>query len=175
MVKHIIRTIDDLVVGDTYKLNRYSVPASVSSELITSFLSQILNRAAIQDRENVFGYYNTPPVLGDITELARYIIKLPNGVTVNEAWWTVKQSYTDPDVAAEFMLGITTTPSDNGVIINNPDGTIQIQFIATPNSTTALNPLETYYYDIKLMLSDLTEYTCELGKLFTLGSVTDLT
>lgn len=103
----------------------------------------------------------------DTYKLGRNIPSTPEGATIIQAWWTVKESETDIDSNAIFSLTIGTAETSSGIVTNYVDGTARVLFIAQPSNSELMQGNATYYYDIQVKLDTNEIYTIELGKLFS--------
>jgi len=110
---------------------------------------------------------------GDTNYCIRELPSVPNQEVLTDAWWTVKDNYTDADSLAEFSVHITpyTTVSGIGEITNNADGSVQLRFIALPIVSQFMTPNETFYFDVRVLSNVGNVYTLELGELFSEMSV----
>lgn len=109
--------------------------------------------------------------IGDTYTLIRTLDSTPNDYPVTDAYWTVKPSLTTLDANAVLAYHVTqyTTP---GAVVNNADGTVDIQFVAAPSDSESMVSNGTYFYDIHVTLSSGDKYALETGKLFTGMNVT---
>lgn len=96
-------------------------------------------------------------VAGDDLTISRIVNAIPAGITIAEAWFTVKRSFADTDLQAIIQKHITTVSQTNiGVIDDNAAGdTIgHLYFYLTAAETALLTPLSEYQYDIQIKTSD---------------------
>lgn len=110
----------------------------------------------------------------DTYKLTRNVPSTPNDSPITDAWWTVKNDPELPDDTAIFSLHITPTESPSGIVSNYEDLSGQLAFIAVPDDSAAMTNLTSYYYDIQIKLVSGEVYTVEVGKLFTLRTVTQV-
>ena len=114
-------------------------------------------------------------VIGDDLTIERTITALPSGVSLLQAWFTVKRGYADIDSAAVFQKTITIVSQIGiGVIddTGSTDGIGHFMFYLTPVDTVKLYPLSEYKYDIQVRLSDGVIATPESGVIIGLPQVT---
>lgn len=117
-------------------------------------------------------------VAGDDYFIERIISGLPVGVSVVEAWLTVKANLTDLDSAALIQKNITGVDVvGQGVIIDDgSDGTATIRFDLVP-ADTAIIPAAGrgstgYPFDIQVRTSTGRIYTPEIGTISSIAQVT---
>lgn len=111
--------------------------------------------------------------IGDTYTLVRILDSTPGNYPVTDAYWTVKPTLTTLDSDAVLAYHITTVPSiTGGVVVNNADGSVDIQFVASPNDSSSMISNTTYFYDIQVSLQSGDKYSLETGKLFTQMNVT---
>jgi hypothetical protein len=108
--------------------------------------------------------------VGDTYKLIRTLDPV-SSVTeqITDAYWTVKSNVNATDQNAELSVHITETTGVSGIgeVTNYPDGSIRLQFIATPEASNSMSQQSTYYYDIHVNLVSGEKYMLESGKLFT--------
>lgn len=104
-------------------------------------------------------------VAGDDLEIERSITSIPEGITIDTAWFMVKRKFTDLDSAALITKTITSIDTtDVGWIEDTgADGDGLIRFYITPDETVLLTPLSEYQYSIKLKLDNDKLNTPERG------------
>jgi|SwirhirootsSR3_FD_contig_41_13080324_length_1798_multi_3_in_0_out_0_3 hypothetical protein len=104
-------------------------------------------------------------VANDDLEIERTISSIPDGITIDTAWFMVKRKFTDSDDAA--LISKTISPSntaDVGWIEDiGTDGEGLIRFYLTQAETALLTPFSEYQYSIKLLLNNDKVNTPERG------------
>jgi len=94
-------------------------------------------------------------VRGDAFARVFFVNRL-RGLTVSEAWLTVKAATSDADGAATFQKIITTSNvAGTGQIENaGSTGTAKLRFDITTANSEALTAGTVYYYDVQVKLSN---------------------
>ena len=83
------------------------------------------------------------------------VTDIPTGLTLANAWLTVKVNESDADPGL-FQLAITTTPTSQGQITDTgaTDRIGEVFFTPTPTQINTMTAGRTYYGDVKLRYSD---------------------
>lgn len=104
-------------------------------------------------------------VAGDDLEIERGISSIPEGISIEKAWFMVKRKFSDPDNKAIISKTITSINTiDVGWIEDvGTDGDGLIRFYLTQTDTAVLTPLSEYQYSIKLLLDNGKVNTPERG------------
>jgi hypothetical protein len=112
--------------------------------------------------------------IGDTYKLTRVLDSVPAGQEITDAFWTVKPTVTTLDSDASFQIHITAEDPDLtvGQIIEYVDGSVKLEFIATPTVSDSMMSNSTYLYDIQVNLASGEKYALETGKLFTGMNIT---
>jgi hypothetical protein len=112
-------------------------------------------------------------VIGDDLTIER-TITVPSGVTIANAWFTVKTGYDLADSNAFILKKITTNDVVGSGYISDTgaDGTGKVAFYLTPIDTLKLTPYSEYPYDIQIIWSDNKKRTIELGVIVAYPQVT---
>lgn len=114
-------------------------------------------------------------VIGNSYQIERTVEDVPDGETVDAAWFTLKRRDTDSDANAVLSKAITTADVlTTGTIINaSPtSGSAILQFNIGPDDWTAVDGQALYLYDIKLRTSGGAVYTFEFGDFAAEGQIT---
>lgn len=113
-------------------------------------------------------------IVGDSFSLDITLLAVPTGLTVTEAWWTVKAAVTDPD-PGDMQLVITSESGAAGQITDDgmTSGHAALLFTATPTDTSALVAGEAYQFDIQIQYSDSTIRTVGMGTLIAGQGITE--
>lgn len=110
-------------------------------------------------------------VIGDDVTIER-TITVPSGVTIANAWFTVKAHYDAESLISKKITTINIVGS--GYISDTgANGTGKIAFYLTPSDTLKLTPYSEYPYDIQLKWSDDKIKTTELGVIVANPQVTE--
>jgi hypothetical protein len=106
-------------------------------------------------------------VAGDDLEIERSISSIPEGISINTAWFMVKRKFSDPDIKAIISKTITNsnTPDIGWIEDTGSDGDGLIRFYLTQADTAILTPLSEYQYSIKLSLDNGKVNTPERGQI----------
>lgn len=104
-------------------------------------------------------------VSGDDLEIERSITSIPEGISIDTAWFMVKRKFTDPDIKAIISKTITASnTTDVGWIEDvGTDGDGLLRFYLTRAETAILTPLSEYQYSIKIKLDNDKVNTPERG------------
>lgn len=116
--------------------------------------------------------------VGDSFQVIRVIASgIPAGETIVKAWFTIKASVRDLDVAAKLQKIITeSTLAGVGMITENVAGSSAIlRFDVNPVDWAALRAGKTYRYDIQVKTSGGGIYTPESGTFLATPEVTQAT
>ena len=112
-------------------------------------------------------------VRGDAFAIKRTITRIPAGVTISEAWLTVKSDYATVDASATFQKIITSSATASGQITDiGSDGMGEVVFEISATNTLAMSADFDYYYDIQILLSNGSIRTIERGITSALAQVT---
>lgn len=114
-------------------------------------------------------------VIGNSYQIERTVSDVPEGETVDAAWFTLKRRATDSDANAAIQKTITTADVlEAGVIINDSPGagTAILQFNIGPDDWADVLPQTLHEYDIKLRTSGGAVYTFEFGDFAAEGQIT---
>jgi len=116
-------------------------------------------------------------VAGDDFDVVRTITNLPLGVTLTDAWFTVKAVVTDSDANALVKKRITPTQSADGIISDvGTDRVAEIIFYILPSDSDQLGgPVRAttgFVYDIQVRTNLGRVYTPEIGKIVAETQVT---
>lgn len=115
-------------------------------------------------------------VVGDKWLVRRNVVGIPNGLTITDAWMTVKSNLEDSDANAIFQNHITSVSGVAGQIENNgAGGTAVLRFDLTGSQTLLLAPFVSYYYDVQVKDSDGELDTPDTGVIIPTGQVTKAT
>jgi hypothetical protein len=92
-----------------------------------------------------------PIVRGDTRKVERTFTNAPTGITLDQAWLTVKSSpsLADPGL---FQVAITTSPASTGQITDSStsDGQVSMYFIISGTDSAAAIGGAQYFYDIQV-------------------------
>lgn len=104
-------------------------------------------------------------VAGDDLEIERSISSIPEGISIDTAWFMVKRKFTDSDAAAIISKTITPSNTINVGWIEDigTDGDGLLRFYLTQADTAILTPFSEYQYSIKLKLDNGKVNTPERG------------
>ncbi len=114
-------------------------------------------------------------VVGNSYQLERTVSDVPDGETVEEAWFTLKRRATDSDESAALQKNITTVSVlGTGVVINSSPATTEaiLRFNIGPDDWGDVDGQTLYLYDIKLRTSGGAAYTFESGDFVAETSIT---
>lgn len=116
-------------------------------------------------------------VAGDTIEIVIFpeIPRLVSGVTrtISKAWLSIKDKQTDSDTTenaawsptAGARQSITTTETaGRGWIYNSNELTPELRFYITAANSALLTALQTYFFDVQVLMSDGALYTVERGQ-----------
>jgi hypothetical protein len=115
------------------------------------------------------------PVLGDDVQVVRSVTGLTTAQTIDKAWLTVKSAQTAADADAALQLSITTSLTAAGQITDDGTGatTGEVTFTIASTDYTDIVPGYSYWYDVKLLLSDGQVSTLEVGRVTWNQGITD--
>lgn len=113
-------------------------------------------------------------VTGDDCDVIREIENVPIGMTLIQAWLSIRENYWS--TAVILAKTITTTATVNGRIEDNGADTIGVlRFRLTKEETVLLHEHYEYDFDVQVKTSDGSIYTPESGKFTAHHSVTSST
>ncbi len=112
-------------------------------------------------------------MIGTDYSVRRIIRGIPDNLTLEEAWLTVKENVTKTDAQAIFQRHVNGTPSAEGEIIadGGSDGVADIIFYMIPANTILLTPFKNYLFDIQVELSDGRFYAADEGVVIATARV----
>lgn len=112
-------------------------------------------------------------VAGDDLEIERTISSIPEGISIDAAWFMVKRKFTDSDANALISKDITVANNANEGWIedNGTDGDGLIRFYISQAETALLTPLSEYQYSIKIRLDNGKVNTPEVGVIIATPAV----
>lgn len=104
-------------------------------------------------------------VAGDDLEIERSINSIPEGISIDTAWFMVKRKFTDSDAAAIISKTITASNLANVGWVEDvgTDGDGLIRFYLTQAETAILTAFSEYQYSIKIKLDNGKVNTPERG------------
>lgn len=115
-------------------------------------------------------------VVGDKWVIRRNVAGIPPGLTLTDAWLTVKKTLGDEDASAVLQQHITSISSADGQIENvGGAGTAVLRFDLPGTKTSLMKPFVTYYYDVQVKGTDLEYDTPDTGIIVPVGQVTKTT
>lgn len=104
--------------------------------------------------------------VGDDKSFLRIVNGVPAGLTIIQAWFTLKDNVTRTDVEAIAQKSITTTASAAGQILaTGATGAAELLFHLLPADTIRMRPRQEYLYDIQVKLSNNKFYPVDNGAL----------
>lgn len=104
-------------------------------------------------------------VAGDDLEIERSISSIPEGISIDTAWFMVKRKFSDSDANALISKTITNSNTANVGWIEDTgtDGDGLIRFYLTQAETALLTPFSEYQYSIKIKMDNGKVNTPERG------------
>ena len=114
---------------------------------------------------------------GDDLRISRTYTELPEGVSINKGYLTIKRLATSDDADAILQKQISAAEAVAGQITDasTTGGSIELYFDLTGAETGALTPLVAYHYDVQIVSIAGAIYTCEKGVMVMQQGVTDAT
>ena len=115
-------------------------------------------------------------VVGSDLWIRRPITGLPAGVTLSQAWLTIKENSTQTDAQAIIQKSITSAATSQGQITDTGADTAgELLFYLIPLDTEKLDPCLIYEFDVKVKLSDGRYSTPEKGQITPVARITEAT
>jgi len=114
---------------------------------------------------------------GDDLRISRTYTELPEGVSINKGYLTIKRLATSDDADAILQKQISAQEAVAGQITDasTTGGSIELYFDLTGAETGSLTPLVAYHYDVQIVSIAGAVYTCEKGVMVMQQGVTDAT
>lgn len=113
-------------------------------------------------------------VRGDSFPIERIFTRMPNGITLDEAYLTLKEETADADPGI-FQKHITTTNQAGigHVTDDGATGTARVRFDIAEADTLSMTADVDYYFDIQLVFSNAEKRTVEKGLTSATEQVTE--
>jgi hypothetical protein len=114
------------------------------------------------------------PVYGDDVDVIRTVTGMDSGQSIDKAWLTIKQRFTQEDSAALLQHEITQVLTPAGQVTDPGSGSVggELLFRIVDTDYDDLLPLKAYLYDIQVLLSDGVINTLEVGTVMWEKQVT---
>jgi hypothetical protein len=112
-----------------------------------------------------------PVVIGDDFQVTRIYTGLPTNITIDMAWFTVRETEVSPAALIQKIITPTESISGHIVMANTQLGYLEMFFDATRGETINAN-LGGYVYDIQVRTTLNKIYTMEKGTITFISGVT---
>lgn len=113
-------------------------------------------------------------IVGDDYDVVRAVSELPDGETVSEAWFTVKENHWDEAVVAEVHITTSYSPLYGGVTdTGSGDMEAEMIFHLHGGLTDNFSPYFKYIYSIRIKTPSGKYYSPEIGELVALPNLTE--
>lgn len=115
-----------------------------------------------------------PIVIGDDFQVTRIYTGLPTGISIDMAWFTVRETELSPSALISKVITPSDGPSGHIVVANTSGGYLEMFFSATREETILAN-IDEYVYDIQIRTTLGKIYTMEKGTIPFILGVTHVT